>query len=1186
MSRTDDQQSIVDERNKNIIVSAAAGSGKTKVLVDRIIELVAEGADIDSMLIVTFTNKASAEMKGRIQTNLEQAYKMALENKADNAIHLRDQVKKLRTTHIQTLHAFCADMLRENFYEAGISPNFKILDDRKSKILKADALDELFDYRYENLTDEFRLFINNFSKTRDDENAKYVVSYAYDKIMDQIYPDQAKEIYFSQSSSMDDYRMYIKDEYDKLLKDIDEFLESQNFIGFCELKNFFLAEMDAIKKAYKKVDWAAITDERWDDFIDDTARVYFANLRSFKGEKPDEKSYDEIKTARNNIKSKLSDISIKISPTKSKIYKKFEEKEKAILKELVKLVDEFEDIYKAKKEEISGLDFNDLEHRFVELINNSENNTLEHIRDQFAYIFFDEYQDANDTQNYIVEKISRPDNLFFVGDVKQSIYGFRRANPDLFINRLETYKDPSNELSTRIDLSQNFRTEKDILTFNNYIFERLMTKDQSGIDYLDGHQLNFYKDNDDTDYKVVLDIVRKKNTRSKDEAEKARRNDLAYKAVAHRVKDLVENSTYKVTEKDGEEEKIVEHNYQYKDILILLRGARGKAHLYENALRDAGIPVVNEIINPDIKSVEVNFFIDILKYLANPFDDITLLSVIRSEIFGFTEDDIAKIRLFGPNRNFYKAFDEYSWAYDDERLDEYKNNLKEFYDEDLSNRVSDFITKFDQLRYESNLMNLADFGSYIFENTGYYNFLRARDRADERTSNVENVIELMADFDQANENGLFGFLKYYDDLERNNTNDLSARGLTDNENFVRIMTVHKSKGLESKAIILANAEKEMDIQEVKKSYAFHPNIGFGFRLVDEELMVKVPSINYSLIINRLREENLREEMRILYVALTRAENKLVISQELEDYKNTLEEVASKDYLDLNSHSKWLLKALNDAGLKPSDKSTYITNDLGNIVKVNLLSDDIGEDKGTNKLDDILNKEMKLSYYDKLSKYYKAYTYENATTDPIKRTVTEISKNFNKQIDDDNREGQYFAYIPDFDIRKPDFLTERIEYRPMEKGTIIHKVFQNVPVRYYTEEELVEELDNLIANYKLSQDEVDLIEIDKLLYFYRSDVVNELSEGANAIINEESFLMKYEYGKADDDFYYIDGQIDLMIEYDDHFILLDFKTDKEKRVDAYKDQLARYKEAIMKSKGNKEVRESIIYWYNFKEFTKY
>lgn len=1174
---TIDQKRIVDTRNKNIIVSAAAGSGKTKVLVDRIIKLVTDDKkNIDSMIIVTFTNKASAEMRTRIQKNLEKAYKDADGNQKD---FLKDQLKRLRKTHIQTLHSFCADMLRENFYKTNnISPNFRILDDKRAQILKIDAIDELFDSSYQNPSEGFKTFINNFGKSRNDENAKKTVQFAYEKIMDQVDPDTAIEKYFSQNDSYKIYRREKIEEFSGIYESYGLLINHNHFDKISEgLRDELLKEYANVENAHELIKniskEEAISDHMWEKFADLIRKVNIKQISQIKNNKIDKgEGYNDLKATRDIASNHMAGFINEIDLASGENFKKHRKKEKQILDELKILVTTFADIYKTKKSVDNGLDFNDLEHEFINLISDEEN--LRPIKKQFDFIFFDEYQDANDVQNYIVDKLKKDDNLFFVGDVKQSIYGFRRANPELFLDKLATYPldENADSKNLRIDLSQNFRTEKDILDFNNYVFDRLMTLDNSGIDYKDGHRLNYFKEIDPAENKVEIDIAEK--------------SDDPYNLVADRILKL-KNDQYTVEEeKDGITEK-VSKNYDYKDIIILLRTGT-KAHLYEKALKEAGIPVKNEIQNKNAISVEANFFIDMLKFVANPYDDITLLAVIRSEIFDFDEDDIAKIRLFSNFFSFNNAFYNYNKALDPVVLAE-KSEKQVYFDQDLAYRITNFIAIFDQFRYESSLMNLYEFANHLFEDSGYYEFLKARDRSNERIKNVEDLIDLMGEFDQNNDNGLFGFLKYYDDLIQSNNNYLEGRALTENENFVRIMTVHKSKGLESKAVILANADGQMGIKDDKYMYAFDSEIGFAFKLVDEDLRVWVKSPSYQLIIDKLKSEMLREEMRILYVALTRAENKLVVSGSLKSYNDTIKKLTrEQDYLKLNSHLEWILKAISNDKILEEISEFSNTDELNGIVKISLSSEMDSNFEDKEKIDinlkSLINDDYKGSLYEELKENFAPYKYLEATKDPLKKSVTEVSKNYIVEDEGAEREN-YWAFAREFEFKTPEFMAEKIEFSPVDKGTIIHRIFQNLPIKSYTQKEFNKELQKLIDLYKITQEEADLIEIDKILGFFNNDQIINLGKNARQILHEESFLMKHIDDKNPENYYYINGQIDLLFEFEDHIVLLDFKTDNTKREESYSNQLAYYKEAIEDAKG-KKVTDSIIYWYNFKEFSKY
>ena len=1114
---TKNQLKAIEERDKNIIVSAAAGSGKTRVLVDRVINLIVKDhIDIDKMVIVTFTNKASIEMKDRIRLALEKL----LENDPSNKF-IKNQVKLIKHAHIQTMHSFASDMLREYFYYFdNLSPSFKVVSESTNVLLKESAIDEVFDEEYEKGREEFHKFIHNFSTSRNDRNAKSVVLQTYEKSTSQIDPIDWLE---SKTENSFDFNIFIEI-IEKKLSDIEKSILDTNQIAENarlreEYANLFASDLDIVRNL------SALAFKDWDLFIEKISKVNFPTMvRARK----DEKDIQTIlKKNRDAYKKDINTVSSLVLNTNSSIIEEFSKRELGILKELAKLCKSFMGKYQAKKNEKSYLDFNDMEAYFIKLLENEE--ALAVIKDRFTYIFFDEYQDSNEIQNYIIEKLKTEDNLFFVGDVKQSIYGFRRARPDLFLDKLDQYEKSSNK-SMRINLNENFRTDSDILKFDNFIFERLMTKDSSGIDYKNGgHSLNPTQSFDYPSPKTEIHIIDK----GIDEANH----------ITEIIKDLLDEG------------------YEYKDIAILLRSG-GKSYIYENAFKDAEIPFFNDISKVSFGAVEVTFFKNVLHLIANPKDELALLSVLQSEIYEFSEDDLAQIRLNTDATSFAKAFDDY--------------DIKG----DLLNKIIDFKTEMTTYNYRLSLMNLYEFGNFIFENSGYYNYLMARDRANDRISNVEAFIDLMGEYEENNDDGLFGFLDYAENLSLYQTDNLNAvRDLSENENLVRIMTIHKSKGLEFPVVILADTAKRFNINHLRSNISFDDELGIGINVADYENKIKLSSIRRDIINEKTTIENRKEEMRVLYVAMTRPINKLIIVGE-KDIDKLDKYIGRNDFLNMTSYIDWIVSIIStDKIATEINDGNYESNDLDAIAKLNLVREE-KEYKKFHMVDikDILEdqKENHKLYQKMLDIYEVPYKNLADTKESIKKSVTEITKNFNPE-EDGYELPAYVRFREHGEFRKPNFITEVKDLKPTDIGTIIHKVFQSLEYKDYDIESLENTFDKLIEERKIRSEELLVVDKEKILSYYAHPTIKNLYQKAKNLRKEESFLMKYED-------YYVNGQIDLIFEFEDHAILLDFKTDAIKRSGFYDDQLRVYKKAIEQAL-KKEVKESFIYWYNMGELEK-
>lgn len=1117
---TDDQKKAIESRGKNIIVSAAAGSGKTRVLVDRLVSIMLEEKiPIKNMIIVTFTNKASVEMKDRIRQKLNDLLK---EENSDK-IFIKNQIKSINDAFIKTLHSFCADMLRENFYLSdNLSPSFKIAADSKQALLRKDAIDELFEDEYEKNDPNFINFLHNFASSKDDKDAKNIILDLYDFSKSQINPHQWLCDNTNNNFDFEKFKFYIKERIETIIlnaRDLENYIKEKSMRD----KYFIMIEKDL---SYLEKIKNAIEEKSWDEVIE-IFENGLANMVTIskKLDDPNENAY--VKAKKNAYKEEFNIVKDFVKNTDSITRGFFNPLEEKILNELKNLVFSFEKIYTNKKREENYLDFSDMEHEFIKLLDNEKLQSK--LKKQFKYIFFDEYQDSNDIQNYIVEKLKNENNLFFVGDVKQSIYGFRNARPELFLKKLEDYDTDSNCL--RIDLSKNFRTDKDLIDFNNYIFDRLMTRKNSDIAYKDdNHRLNYHFEFDEKYPKVSI------------------------KALAKNVSE----EAYLTKEINN----LINSGLEYKDIAILLRSS-SKAYLFENELKKAGIPFSSDISKISFETVEVEFFINILKYIANPNDDISLLSVLRSEIFNFSEDDLAEISLSSEKSHFYKKFKEYE--------KENENNL--------SQKISDFNTIFTDFSYILNFSNMYDFANIIFEKSGLYDFLKARDRGEERVKNIEAFIELMDDYDKNNENSLFGFLAYIDNLKNQKKDNLKAsRNLSDDENLVRIMTIHKSKGLEFKAVILPDFSKRFNTRDNSKDMVLDKDLGIGINIADWENKIKISSIKRDLILEKSNLNDKKEEMRVLYVALTRAERKISIIGKKDLNEKGLEKILNANsILDLSSYMDWILKILCDDKIMSDFVDIDYMTDAFNkgFLEIKYIEDFIEDyKKDYTDVEKLIGAdEYNQKIYNDIEEIYN-FSYKNKENinKSLKKSVTEIAKNYD--LSKDGYEKSPFEENEDFyEFRKPNF--EEIKLSATDKGTLIHKIFQELEFKSYELNSLEKEINKLVDLGKIKKEYLSYINFENILGFFNSKIIQDLMKKSPKIRKEESFLRKI------DDFY-VNGQIDIMFESQNEVVLMDFKTDSLKREGFYDKQLEIYKDSIEEALG-KKVISSYIYWYNFKEF---
>ncbi|MDD6919785.1 MAG: UvrD-helicase domain-containing protein [Eubacteriales bacterium] len=1067
---TEKQRLAIETEGKNIIVSAAAGSGKTKILVDRIIrKILNEKVNITEMIIVTFTVKSASDMKAKIKEALEK--QLMVSNSKEESEFLLLQIRNLPKANIQTMHAFCTSVLRENFYYfKNLSPKFGIITGSQQRVMESDALQEVMKIHLDNLDKEsdFKEFLDNFTSRTSLDNVKGIIV------------------------------------------GVDRYLKNHiDFLNVLEYEN----TVDISFTAFK-------------DILDI-------------GE-----HNDLIKEYKN----------------RELIYEELFDKEKRLTETIFKLIKEFESLYTEKKAAKNKLDYNDLEHYMIKLLKENPD-VVNRLKAKYKYIFFDEYQDSNDIQNFIVEQIAGDNNLFFVGDIKQSIYGFRGAKPQLFLDRLKSYKNDEN--ATRIDLDSNFRTYKTLIDFNNCIFKALMTKKSGDIDYSDNHQLVCGKITEDGTgdsdrAKVEIDYLAKSISQP------------AY--IAQKINECI---------KDG---------FDYKDIVILFRNRPANSiDDYYNELKMAGIPFYSDLTRFNFDTPEVNFYISLLKLIENPKDEIALLTVARSELFSFDDEEIAKIKLSNKKESFYHAFINYSG---DKIVERKIKNLKD---------------KLKSYSYMLLNLNLYEFAEMIFEDCGLLDYLSARDTGITRINNVETIIRMMKDYDETNDNGLYGFLDYLDEITNENAENFEPLSeLSEMDNVVRLMTIHSSKGLEFPVVILAEAHRKFSRTSIDSVYAFDENYFLGLNVLKEDMQVKFPSIRKQLINKIINNAERQEEMRLLYVALTRAEERIYVvgnylpeqlvkklnklEKDIKSNKVDVEELKKSDNLEesmsLSNYIEWITYILSNKNFFEEGKRSQEIADIEkytyNIVKE--LEPRETECKEICEWEEFLANHSEQYCDDELllkfnNRYNFIYSNIDDTKKNIKTTVTSILQE-DKKLEQDMIDCSYKDCKVDggdVEFAKPSFMIGEIDFSPTEKGTIVHNFIQHLDFNLSTLEEVERNIQDVIEREILTEKEAETIEPEKVFCFLNNEQTKEILSQATAIYREKAFLLQYQDQ-------IINGQIDMYVEKDDGIIIVDFKTNKKIDSSEYEKQLEYYKMAIEMATG-KNVVGAYLYWYQHDKYTK-
>ncbi len=899
---TPEQQRVVDTRNCNLLVAAAAGSGKTAVLVKRIIKKVTEeNQDIDRLLIVTFTNAAAAEMRERIGAAIEEA----LEKNPENT-HLQRQMLLLHNAQITTIHSFCLSVIREFFHRIELDPGFRIGDEAELSLLKSDMLEEVLEEYYEKEEASFLSFTESFGSAKNDDAVMDYIRRLYETAMSQPWPEEWLD------SLTEGFRLS-QEEFQRhpMLEQVMKAVESclndclavaERMLALTEEPDgpFLYRETFAEDKVELMSLKAAATD--YVTFSKALSRFKSGRLSSKKQEVSEEKK-QLAKNLREHIKKQLKKL------TEDFFYEEPEELWNSIahmeqpMQGLVSVTKAFMHRYEKEKKEKNLLDFNDLEHKALKiLVERTGDGTIgpadaaKTLSARYDEIMIDEYQDSNLIQELVLTSVSgawrNQPNVFMVGDVKQSIYRFRMACPDLFMQKYETYGDSGKE--QKIDLAKNFRSRRGILDAINVLFAGLMHKDSTEVEYDAAASLYFgasYPEEKEAHRTEVLFVSmedKKEETSGKGTGQvdsaaeqeeesgaterKVEDGELSQEektkvqaealAVAQRIRELL-HSDLTV----GSEERSVD----YGDMVILLRTMSGWSEAFLEVFVEQGIPSYADTSSGYFKTFEIRKTLDFLRILDNPKQDISFAAVLHSPIGGFRAEELAELRVkYGTvsmenkiNRCLYEAAREAARKYTAE------NNSS------VCEKAARFFELYDRLQAETEYVSIHELIERFYRYSGFYDVVTVMPGGQRRRGNLDMLVVRAKQYESTSFSGLYDFIRYIDRLIKYEV-DFGEANSGETGKMVRIMSIHKSKGLEFPVVFLCGMEKKFNRQDMKSRLIFHSKLGLGPEFVDTELRVKSATLLKKIIARQMNEEMIAEELRVLYVAMTRAREKLIM----------------------------------------------------------------------------------------------------------------------------------------------------------------------------------------------------------------------------------------------------------------------------------------------------------------------
>lgn len=1181
---TDAQIDAIKSRGQNLLVSAAAGSGKTAVLVERIIRLVIEDmVDIDKLLIVTFTNAAAGEMRERILSALMEA----AENGGENEEMIRRQITLLNKSHITTVHSFCINVLRRHFHLIGIDPTFKIGETTELQIMIQDSLEELLETEYEKGHESFINLVESFGGNKNDAKLEDLILKIYYFIQSKPYPEEwLKDMVqmFNMTEDELEDSIWMETIKDSIIIDLSGAKELINgSIKACNKANGPTVYLEALENDLQNIKsleeclkkhGISVFNERLEGITHDRLKRVPKDVN--------EELKDEVQKLRNSYKD-IIDKSLKKEILGKSMDRYLSEINDLypMMEYLYNLIAEFSRMYSNKKLEKGIIDFNDLEHYALKILENEEVR-LEY-RNKFEYIFVDEYQDSNIVQETIVNRIKRENNLFFVGDVKQSIYRFRLADPTLFLEKYNTYIKEESGLNKRIDLSQNFRSRKEILDGVNYVFKNIMSEELGELKYDEEaflYEGAKYENHNDGTTPIEIDIIEKKTNGIEDldeELEEMQSIEVEARIIASRIKGLIGKKTY-----DAKAEEFKE--IEYKDIVVLLRTMRNWAPIFNEILMKENIPVYTDDSMGYFDALEIKMFLNLLSIIDNKRQDIPLLSVMRSSMWGFTTEELIDIRVSKKEGSYYNAIQSY--------IENNEDGLKE--------KLNYFINTIDKWAEEARYSRLEEFIWKLMIDTGYYHYIGAIPGGIQRQANLRILVDRASQFDRSSSNGLFNFIRFIEKLKRSSGDMGTAKTLGENENVVRIMSVHKSKGLEFPIVICAGLGKQFNFMDTRDDILIHKDLGLGPKYVDILNRRYTGTIPQLAIKKRVKVESLSEEMRILYVALTRAKDRLILVGSVNDASKEANKWCRETNLYYLSNSKnyldWILNVLSkhETGktireLASLDNEYDTSEDLNISIRIlnrkdidiNVGSERISKKELRSKLENFVCSSS--NYKEEIQKRFDwSYKHMNSINIPSKMSVSDITKASFKSI-------EALSYNTPSIVKMPKFLEGEKPFTKAEIGTIMHFVMQHINLDEDIKKETIEKrIEKMVIEDLLSEEEAKVVNVEKILKFYQGPIGLRLLASSN-VKREVPFVLKKKASDVIDglldcnEYVLIQGIIDCYFQDKNSLILVDYKTDYvlednlEDIIYKYKGQMMLYKEALEKITDN-VVDE--IYIYSF------
>ncbi|MCH5265024.1 MAG: helicase-exonuclease AddAB subunit AddA [Lachnospiraceae bacterium] len=1183
---TSDQQAVIDMREANILVSAAAGSGKTAVLVERIFSRIMDEShpvDVDRFVIVTFTKAAAAQMKERLRSRLEEALLQNPENR-----HLQRQAGLIASAHISTVHSFCGYVIQNYFHRIGLDPAYRQGTESELALLQNETLEEILEEEYTEQRPDFVELAGMAMFHRSDARMLEMILELYNRAMSEPFPDdwltRMEEFLSVPDKSQWEDSPFVKLLMEDCRRMVEGLLgEAQRLMEVARSPGgpyYFEKQLEALMELCQGL----LEAEGYEAFREVLDEMSFARMMPKRDDSVETALKEAVQEGRKRCKETLEEM------REGYFFQDIEghladlEAMGGKLVTLLRLTRRFKEEYTEAKRERGLVDFNDLEQLALSILLEWDDEKQEYVRsaaalelaEQFEEIMIDEYQDSNRVQDTLLMSVSRDGlegfapNVFMVGDVKQSIYRFRNACPELFAEKLLSYDAAEGSSCRRIDLHQNFRSREVVLEGSNSVFARVMHRDLGGVEYDEAARLRCRREFPDTD-KRAAETIDAYVILDKEDAE------LEGRLIASKIQELTnpQNPLY-LFEEEGWRPA------SYRDIVVLARSVKNAGQSYFDALSEAGIPVVMDHTQGFFDTREIQLMTNMLQVIDNPRQDMALAAVLAGPMFSFTEEELAVIR--GGSRHQEES----------QKMDFYDSLIGYDKEDALSGKIRHFLEVLDRLRQKTSYATVAELIQDIYQETGIYETVRMMKEGAQRTANMDSLMEQAREFDETVYHGLYQFVRYINRIQEQQEEMGEVNIVGEEENVVRIMTIHKSKGLEFPICILAGMGKKLG--STNRSFlTIQPEIGIASKLVYNETRTARDTL-YRRFLQRQNDlADLGEELRVLYVAMTRAKEKLILvgcRKEIEGGGDSfLERSRMKSFFDMVlpaalTESQWFT-------VTPVYREELLAEAAAEIVRENV------------EIESLYNFDTSIRYHEEtheLLKFLEKNVEKTCEPLPVKVSVSDLKVKSMEEL-----EMEDFTILShqeeDEEMPVPAFMREEVfsdsVHRGAAYGTIWHQVMAQIDFQKTdTEEEIRQAVQELVKTGRLREEETEVLNYRRLHTFFHSSLGLAMRRAAASgrLHREQPFVMakpvKEVFPEYDDppgkgkssESVLVQGIIDGYYEEGDGIVLMDYKTDSLKKgeeevlISRYKTQMEIYKEAL-ENMMDKPVKECILYSFS-------